>query len=130
MAAQKSFDAVMASDKNGPRRDTTWVCFSDAISEQYNELEEQLTTAVEAEERRRQPRDPDQTDTRRRLSGDTDMPASEAVAKSMADLVEANPDAFYEVQLSSLPRSKWRALRSQHPPRDNEPEDGGLYTSE
>jgi hypothetical protein len=128
MAAQ-SFDAVMASSKNGPRKDHLWVCFSDEISAQYTALEDRLTDAAAREEKRRQPRDPDTVDTSRRLAGDEE-PESETLAKEMAALIEANRDAFYEVTVTSLPRVKWRQLRSAHPPRDNQVEDGGLFNSE
>lgn len=126
--SKPSFADVMASPSNGRRTATTRVCFSPDINQQYAELAVRLEDALESEQRT--PRHPDdkKVDTTRRLVATE--PESTKIAQQMADLVENNPTAFYEVKLEQATRPEWLALRAQHAPRDGVVADRGAFNAD
>jgi hypothetical protein len=118
----------MASKKNGRRTSTTRVCFAPDINQRYAELEAELEEAYE-EEQKSKGRDPDAANTRKRLAGGTALRSKE-IAEQMADLVVKNADSFYELKFEQATRADWLQLRNQHPPRDGNEGDAGLFNGE
>lgn len=120
--SKPTFADVMASQKNGRRRVTSRVCFSPDIDQQYREMEAELEEAYSAE----QGRDPEKPSGRRLA----EEPKSHQIAKAMADLIAENADAFYELVFEQARRHDWLRLRTTHAPRDDNPNDGGLFNSD
>jgi hypothetical protein len=125
--SKPSFADVMSAKQNGRRTATTRVCFSPDLNQQYAELAEGLEEAIDLEQAARLG-DPDKVNTKKRLVGNE--PASTQIARKMADLIEQNPTAFYELKLEQLTRSDWMSLRTQHSPRDGVDADRGLYNAD
>ncbi len=122
--ATQSFADVMASKNNGRLTATTEVCFSPVLAREFAVLEMKLE---DAERDAVQAKKPDGPASKRRLGAQS---ASKAIAEEMSALVEANPDAFFEVKVQALPRAEWIALRNQHPPRDGVTADSGIFNSD
>lgn len=132
----------MASAKNARRVATTRVCFSPDINQKYTELNLALDAALEAEEVAKEaakiaarPRKGDGPDTTRRLAPPPSVEApdssvSTGIAEQMKVLIEENTDAFYDVKLQALPDVEWMQLRSQHPPRDGNTDDQGVFNND
>lgn len=121
------FGAVMASAKNARRVAKTRVCFSPDINIKYAELDLALNEALEAEEMAKKDRG-DKPNTTRRLAPTES--ASTAIAEQMKTLIDENPEAVYDVKLQALPDDEWMQLRSQHPPRDGNTDDQGVFNSD
>ena len=121
--SKPTFADVMASQKNGRRRVTARVCFSPDIDAQYRQMEAELEEAYSAE----QSRDPDKPDTTRRLAGE---PKLVKIAKAMAELIADNAASFYELVFEQSRRHDWLQLRTAHPPRDGNANDGGMFNSD
>ena len=119
----KSFAEVMKSEGNGRRTITHQLCFSTTVNEKYDDLKQKLSIAVAA-------------GGGARKGGD--QPARRAIpqfnkveiAREMAELIEANPGAFYDVILTQVRADQWQACRAEHPPRDGKPQDMGLFNVE
>jgi hypothetical protein len=122
MSTKPSFADVMASKNNGRRRATARVCFSPDIETRYRELEAELEDAYSAE----QARDPDKPSGRRLA----EEPRSVQIAKQMADLIADNAESFYELVFEQARRHDWLQIRTAHPPRDGNVNDGGLFNHE
>lgn len=125
--AKVDFAAVMAAKTNGRRRSHTQVCFSSELDSEFEQLGFELRDALAIEQAASGPKDPDKVNTKRRLAGDE--LASKVIAQKMASLMEANPEAFYELEFEALERDGWLALRDQHPPRDGNTDDQGMFNS-
>ena len=119
----KSFADVIASEKNGRRKVTHTLILSPDLNEEHARLNEELLDALGAEKR---DRDGD-TPSSRRLAT---KPRSTEIAEKMANLIEDNPDSCYDVVLEQARRSDWLKLRTEHPPREKVPMDGGLFNYE
>jgi hypothetical protein len=122
--SKPTFADVMASEKNGRRRVTSRVCFSPDLDAEYRQLEAELEEAYAAEQDRKSS---DKPDTTRRLAAE---PRSVQIAKQMAQLVDDNADSFYELVFEQARRHDWLQLRTAHPPRDGNSNDGGMFNSE
>lgn len=122
--ATKSFADVMASKNNGRRTAMVDVCFSPVIAREFSELAVELEEAERVAEAAKRA---DKPAGNRRLGA---SPTSQTIATKMAALVDANPDAFFELKMQALPRAEWIALRNQHAPRDGVDADGGLFNSD
>lgn len=122
------FAAVMAAKTNGRRKAHTQVCFSSELIDEFEGLAIELQDAIGIEQAAAAPKDPDKVNTKKRLVADE--PASKVIAQKMAALMEANPEAFYELEFEALERAEWLGLRAQHPPRDGNVDDQGMFNNE
>lgn len=121
------FAKVMAASTNGRRRSHTQLCFSSEIVAEFEALGHELNDAIAIEQVATAPADPDKVNTKKRLVGPE--PASKGIAERMAALMTDHPEAFYDLEFEALERAEWLALRDQHPPRDGNPDDQGMYNT-
>lgn len=123
-------DVISANADKGRRYTTHRVCLDPDLFREHEQLmvvlgEHLASRAMAAAAK---DRNPDRPNTKTRLAGSER--SATATAKKIEKLIEDNPTAFYEIRLEALERSEWMALRAQHPPRDNNDDDQGLFNSE
>lgn len=125
-----SFSDVVAANADKGRRYTYHrVCLDPDLFREHEQLMVELGEALARREMARQSkdRDPEKPNMSTRLAGSEK--SATVAAKKIEKLIEANPTAFYEIRLEAMERPDWLALRSEHPPRDDNPDDQGLYNS-
>jgi|GEM_PF-2910702 len=120
-------DVKKANADKGRRYTMHRVCLDPDLFREHEQLMVELGEALARREMvsRAKERDPERPNTATRLAG-SEKTATVA-AKRIEKLITDNPTAFYEIRLEALERPDWLALRAQHPPRDGNEDDRGLY---
>lgn len=114
-----SFADVMAATSTGRPTQTIRTCLSPTLNPEFAELQARLEDAVADEEAAKFRQSDREGNGPKRLTDKTkEALASIEIAQKIADLITENPTAFYELKFQAMPRAKWVALRSVHPPVD------------
>lgn len=123
---KKSFDDIMAAvEKAGGARAraTHSICLDAEVARQIADLDAEYEAAVADEERATEGADGESKKSSRRMNAPS---RSEQIASERDAIVDANPDAFYDITVQSARLHEWSELQAEHPPVEGNANDDAI----